>query len=74
MTPPPRVRRLAPSFPFPFPFPGARSRFELSRLTHLDVTTRTGIALVFPDTSPRGAGIEGEDKDWDFGAACLLAT
>lgn len=27
----------------------------------------SGIALVFPDTSPRGAGIEGEDKDWDFG-------
>ncbi|SCV69363.1 BQ2448_2383 [Microbotryum intermedium] len=26
-----------------------------------------GIALVFPDTSPRGANIEGEDKDWDFG-------
>ncbi|GAA5968093.1 hypothetical protein JCM21900_000086 [Sporobolomyces salmonicolor] len=26
-----------------------------------------GIALVFTDTSPRGAGIEGEDKDWDFG-------
>ncbi|GAA5944967.1 S-formylglutathione hydrolase [Sporobolomyces koalae] len=26
-----------------------------------------GIALVFPDTSPRGAGVEGEDKDWDFG-------
>lgn len=26
-----------------------------------------GIALVFPDTSPRGAGIEGEDEDWDFG-------
>ncbi|GAA5953547.1 hypothetical protein JCM10213_009319 [Rhodosporidiobolus nylandii] len=26
-----------------------------------------GIAIVFPDTSPRGAGIEGEDKDWDFG-------
>jgi hypothetical protein len=25
------------------------------------------IALVFPDTSPRGAGVEGEDKDWDFG-------
>ncbi|BGP34993.1 hypothetical protein JCM10296v2_006817 [Rhodotorula toruloides] len=28
-----------------------------------------GIALVFPDTSPRGAGIEGEEKDWDFGTA-----
>ncbi|TKA50962.1 hypothetical protein B0A53_05743 [Rhodotorula sp. CCFEE 5036] len=26
-----------------------------------------GIALVFPDTSPRGAKIEDEDKDWDFG-------
>lgn len=34
----------------------------------LQLTCRpTGIALVFPDTSPRGAGIEGEDKDWDFG-------
>ena len=26
-----------------------------------------GIALLFPDTSPRGAGIDGEDDDWDFG-------
>ncbi|GAC96021.1 alpha/beta hydrolase [Pseudozyma hubeiensis SY62] len=26
-----------------------------------------GIALVFPDTSPRGAGIEGEDESYDFG-------
>ncbi|KZP31154.1 carbohydrate esterase family 1 protein [Athelia psychrophila] len=26
-----------------------------------------GIAIIYPDTSPRGAGIEGEDKDWDFG-------
>jgi S-formylglutathione hydrolase len=26
-----------------------------------------GLILVCPDTSPRGAGIEGEDKDWDFG-------
>lgn len=25
------------------------------------------IALVFPDTSPRGAGIVGEDDSWDFG-------
>jgi S-formylglutathione hydrolase len=32
-----------------------------------------GIALVCPDTSPRGAGIENETKDWDFGAgvSCL---
>lgn len=26
-----------------------------------------GIALVFPDTSPRGAGVEGEDDDWQLG-------
>lgn len=26
-----------------------------------------GFAIVFPDTSPRGANIEGEDESWDFG-------
>jgi S-formylglutathione hydrolase len=26
-----------------------------------------GMALVAPDTSPRNTGIEGADKDWDFG-------
>ena len=26
-----------------------------------------GVAILFPDTSPRGAGIEGEEDDWDFG-------
>jgi S-formylglutathione hydrolase len=26
-----------------------------------------GIAIVYPDTSPRGAGIAGEDESWDFG-------
>ena len=25
------------------------------------------IGFVAPDTSPRGAGIEGEDDSWDFG-------
>uniref|UniRef100_A0A6V1VPS3 S-formylglutathione hydrolase n=1 Tax=Heterosigma akashiwo TaxID=2829 RepID=A0A6V1VPS3_HETAK len=28
---------------------------------------RAGLALVCPDTSPRGAGVEGEDEGWDFG-------
>lgn len=28
---------------------------------------RHGLMLVMPDTSPRGAGIAGEDDDWDFG-------
>ncbi|GHJ89813.1 hypothetical protein NliqN6_6215 [Naganishia liquefaciens] len=38
---------------------------------------KQGIAVVFPDTSPRGAGVEGEDKDWDFGTGAgfyLTAT
>lgn len=26
-----------------------------------------GLMLVAPDTSPRGAGVPGEDEDWDFG-------
>ena len=26
-----------------------------------------GLALICPDTSPRDAGIDGEDSDWDFG-------
>ncbi len=25
------------------------------------------IAILFPDTSPRGAGVPGEDAAWDFG-------
>lgn len=28
---------------------------------------RHGIAVVYPDTSPRGANIAGEDDNWDFG-------
>ncbi|KAI1331262.1 carbohydrate esterase family 1 protein [Xylariaceae sp. FL0255] len=29
--------------------------------------SKHGIAIVYPDTSPRGAGISGEDDGWDFG-------
>ena len=28
---------------------------------------RAGIAIVYPDTSPRGASVAGEDDSWDFG-------
>jgi len=31
------------------------------------VASAQGIAILFPDTSPRGADILGEDDDWDFG-------
>ncbi|KAI0286889.1 carbohydrate esterase family 1 protein [Russula aff. rugulosa BPL654] len=33
----------------------------------LGPAAKEGIAMVFTDTSPRGAGIEGEDDDLDFG-------
>lgn len=33
----------------------------------LGPAAKEGIAILFADTSPRGAGIEGEDDDWDFG-------
>jgi S-formylglutathione hydrolase len=31
------------------------------------VAAELGLIVVCPDSSPRGAGIEGEDDDWDFG-------
>ena len=31
------------------------------------VAAELGMILVAPDTSPRGAGVEGEAADWDFG-------
>jgi len=31
------------------------------------IAARDGMILVAPDTSPRGAGVPGEDDDWDFG-------
>ena len=33
----------------------------------LKLASEKGLALLCPDTSPRGANIEGEDADWDFG-------
>jgi S-formylglutathione hydrolase len=32
------------------------------------VAAELGLILIAPDTSPRNTGIEGEAKDWDFGA------
>jgi S-formylglutathione hydrolase len=31
------------------------------------VAAELGLALLMPDTSPRGAGVIGEDQHWDFG-------
>lgn len=33
----------------------------------LRLAAELGLVLVAPDTSPRGAGIAGEDESWDFG-------
>jgi len=54
--------------------------YYLSGLTCSDENARTkshfaqeaskaGLAVVFPDTSPRGVNIPGEDDDWQFGSA-----
>ncbi|MBS0344341.1 MAG: S-formylglutathione hydrolase [Proteobacteria bacterium] len=31
------------------------------------LASQLGMAIVTPDTSPRGAGVSGEEADWDFG-------
>ena len=31
------------------------------------LAAQLGLALLMPDTSPRGAGVVGEDQHWDFG-------
>src|SRR5476651_91038 len=33
----------------------------------IQLAAQWGLALIAPDTSPRGAGIAGEDAEWDFG-------
>ncbi|KAJ3483135.1 hypothetical protein NLI96_g6515 [Meripilus lineatus] len=38
----------------------------------LGPAAKEGIAILFPDTSPRGAGIAGEDDDWDFGTVSYI--
>lgn len=36
-----------------------------------ETAAKEEIAIVFPDTSPRGAKIEGEDESYDFGSGEL---
>jgi len=36
------------------------------------LASEEGLILVMPDTSPRGAGVPGEDDDWDFGTAAAF--
>jgi len=41
--------------------------FSTQKGSFIGPAAKEGIAIVFTDTSPRGAGVEGEDNDWDFG-------
>lgn len=41
--------------------------FRPNKGAFLSTAAEEGIAMLFPDTSPRGGGVEGEDDDWDFG-------
>ncbi|GMP97549.1 hypothetical protein CsSME_00045764 [Camellia sinensis var. sinensis] len=38
------------------------------------IASSEGIALVAPDTSPRGLNVEGEADNWDFGVGMYYAT
>jgi hypothetical protein len=44
-----------------------RSLFSAQKGNFFGPAAKEGIAILCPDTSPRGAGIEGEDDDWEFG-------
>jgi hypothetical protein len=45
--------------------------FSAQKGNFLGPAAKEGIAILFTDTSPRGAGIEGEDDDWDFGTGIV---
>ena len=40
----------------------------------LGPAAKEGIAILFPDTSPRGAGIPGETDYWQFGVGAYRAA
>jgi S-formylglutathione hydrolase len=42
-------------------------QFRAQKGGFLAVASSQGIAMLFPDTSPRGARVPGEEDDWDFG-------
>jgi hypothetical protein len=45
--------------------------FSAQKGNFIGPAAKEGIAIVFTDTSPRGAGVEGEDDDWDFGTGTV---
>ena len=51
----------------------ARTAHSAQKGNFLGPAAKEGIAILFPDTSPRGAGIEGEADSWDFGVGEYLS-
>ena len=47
--------------------------FSAQKGNFLRPAAKEGIAILFTDTSPRGAGIEGEDDDYDFGTGVAMS-
>lgn len=45
----------------------ARSLYSAQKGGFMRDAATEGIAILFPDTSPRGAGLEDETASWDFG-------
>ena len=62
-----RRQRVRSSLVFVKGLTSLTTQFSAQKGTFLSDASAQGIAILFPDTSPRGAGIEGEDTDWDFG-------
>lgn len=64
----------APSLPLPKPTETERyaCMCRAQKGHFLGPAAKEGIAILFPDTSPRGAGVEGETDSWDFGVGASL--
>lgn len=51
----------------PLLFPPIHTATSAQKGGFFGTAAAQGIAILFPDTSPRGAGAPGEDDSWDFG-------
>ena len=67
---PERKQRMDPDPPVLYYLSGLTCTDENARTkAHFaEMAAKHGIAVVFPDTSPRGVDIEGQDESYDFGS------
>jgi len=58
---------MSRSYPLNHPSPLDNPQLRAQKGNFLRTASAEGIALLFPDTSPRGAGAPNETDSWDFG-------